>query len=292
MTNDKMDVLVTADWVTERLDVFQRDDPALRLLEVDIDPSNYDEGHLPGATRIDWKTDLQDSTTFDVPKKADFETLLGKAGLTADSTVVLYGDMMNWFAAYAYWLLTYYGHDDVRFLDGGRDYWVDHNYPLTTNVPSFVPRSYTASPANEDVRADRPDVEAAMRREVPLVDVRTPEEYRGEILAPPGWNEGVQRGGHIPGAVNIPWSQVVDEHGCFKPVDELQELYAKAGIDSEEVIVYCRIGERSSLTWFVLHELLGYDDVRNYYGSWVEWGNTVGAPIERGRRAKVRFDTD
>ncbi|MFC6836151.1 sulfurtransferase [Halomarina ordinaria] len=289
MTDDTADALVSVGWVLDRLDEFQRDDPSLRLLEVDIDPATYDRGHIPGATPVDWKADLQDSTTFDVPTTAAFEDLLGGLGVTADSTVVVYGDMRNWFAAHAYWLLTYYGHADVRLLDGGRDYWRARDAPLTTDVPSFTPRSYDAGPRNPAVRVDRPDVEAAMDRDVSLVDVRTPEEYRGEILAPPGWNEGVQRGGHIPGAVNVPWNRAVDADGRFKSGDALRAVYAEAGVDAtEEVITYCRIGERSALTWFILHELLGYDDVRNYYGSWVEWGNTVGAPIERGQRADVR----
>ncbi|EMA48987.1 MULTISPECIES: sulfurtransferase [Halococcus] len=289
MSDYANDVLVSTAWVNERLDGFERDDPSLRLLEVDIDPSNYDAGHVPGATKIDWERDLQDATTFDVPTRTDFERLLGDAAITADSTVVIYGDMMNWFAAYAYWLFIYYGHDDVRLLDGGRDRWRARDLPVTTDVPRFTGRSYEVTTTNGAVRADRPDVEDAMGRGVPLVDVRTPEEYRGEILAPPGWNEGVQRGGHIPGAVNVPWSQVVDDDGCFKPGAELRELYREAGLDpATEVITYCRIGERSALTWFVLSELLGYDDVRNYYGSWVEWGNTVGASIEKGQRAEIR----
>jgi thiosulfate/3-mercaptopyruvate sulfurtransferase len=288
MTDYPTDVLVSANWVSERLDAFKSDDPSLRLLEVDIDPSNYEKGHVPGATKFDWKADLQDSTTFDVPATADFEELLGERAVTETSTVVIYGDMMNWFAGYAYWLLSYYGHDDVRLLDGGRDGWFEQDYPTTSDVPEFTPWSYSGATPNEAVRADREEVNDAMDRGVPLVDVRTPEEYRGKVLAPPGWNEGVQRGGHIPGAVNIPWSQVVDADGCFKSRETLRDLYADADIGDEEVIVYCRIGERSALTWFVLHELLGYDDIRNYYGSWVEWGNTVGAPIEKGRRAGVR----
>jgi thiosulfate/3-mercaptopyruvate sulfurtransferase len=291
MTDDATDAVVSLDWVTDRLPEFQRDDPSLRLLEVDIDPSSYDRGHVPGATKIEWKTDLQDSTTFDVPTRTAFEELLGDLGITNESTVVLYGDMMNWFAAYAYWLLTYYGHPDVRLLDGGRDLYESRELPLTTEVPQFTAQSYEASDPDGTIRADRPDVEDAMRRNVPLIDVRTPEEYRGEILAPPGWNESVQRGGHIPGAVNVPWSQVVDDAGQFKSEADLRRIYADAGIeDDTEVITYCRIGERSALTWFVLHELLGYDDVRNYYGSWVEWGNTVGAPIERGQRADLERD--
>jgi thiosulfate/3-mercaptopyruvate sulfurtransferase len=290
MTDYPTDVLVSANWVRERLDAFESDDPSLRLLEVDIDPNNYEEEHIPGATKFDWKADLQDSTTFDVPAAVDFEELLGERAVTESSTVVIYGDMMNWFAGYAYWLLSYYGHDDVRLLDGGRDVWFEQDNPTTSDVPEFTSQSYSGATPNGAIRADRTEVEDAMDRGVPLVDVRTPEEYRGEVLAPPGWNEGVQRGGHIPGAVNIPWSQVVDAEGRFKSEEILRDLYADAGIEDEEVIVYCRIGERSALTWFVLHKLLGYADVRNYYGSWVEWGNTVGAPIEKGRRAGIRHE--
>jgi thiosulfate/3-mercaptopyruvate sulfurtransferase len=289
MTNETTDALVSVGWVVDRLDEFRRDDPSFRLLEVDIDPSNYDDGHVPGATKVDWKTELQDSTTFDVPTKGDFEALLGGHGVDEDSTVVLYGDMMNWFAAYAYWLLTYYGHDDVRLLNGGRESWLGRDVPVTDEVPQFTERSYDAAEPDASIRADQPDVLDAIPRDASLIDVRTPEEYRGEILAPPGWNEGVQRGGHIPGAVNIPWNQVVDDEGRFRPEAELRTIYEGDGIDgSEGIITYCRIGERSALTWFVLHELLGYDAVRNYYGSWVEWGNTVGAPIEKGQRAEIR----
>ena len=287
MTDHATDVLVPPEWVAARLDEFVADDPAARLLEVDLDPSSYETGHIPGATKLDWKEDLQDSTAFDIPSVADFEALLGEIGITPDSTVVVYGDMMNWFAGYGYWLLSYYGHADVRLLDGGRDGWLAESYDLTDEVPEFSPRSYTGASPDDTIRVDRAEVETAMAQGTSLVDVRTPEEYRGEVLAPPGWNEGVQRGGHIPGAVNVPWSQVVDADGRFKSEEIIREIYREAGID-EEVVVYCRIGERSALTWFVLHELLDYGSVRNYYGSWVEWGNTVGAPIERGRRAGIR----
>ncbi|WP_394337576.1 sulfurtransferase [Halococcus sp. IIIV-5B] len=287
------EVLVSADWVEDHLEEIQRDDPSLRVIEVDIEPSNYDDGHIPGASSLDWKRDLQDTVTFDVPTIADFEALLGEAGVTADSTIVLYGDMMNWFAAHAYWLLTYYRHADVRLLDGGRDYWVSEDYPLTDEVPSFTEQSYSvSSDPDGSIRADHEDVVVAMDEEIPMIDVRTPEEYRGEIIAPPGWNEGVQRGGHIPGATNIPWSNVVEADGRFKSLEDLRELFAAEGIEREgsetDVITYCRIGERSALMWTVLHELLGYERVRNYYGSWVEWGNTVGAPIESAQRADVK----
>lgn len=289
MTDDTTDAIVSVGWLLDRLDETREDDPSLRLLEVDIDPGNYDHEHIPGASKIDWKTDLQDSTTFDVLTEAAFEDLLGELGIETDSTVILYGDMMNWFAAHAYWLFTYYGHADVRLLDGGRDFWEARGAPLTTDVPEFTTQSYTVDDRRTQIRADRADVMEALDRETMLVDVRTPEEYRGEILSPPGWNESVQRGGHIPGALNIPWNQVVESTGRFKSEDELREIYETRDVgDLEDIITYCRIGERSALTWFVLHELLGYEHVRNYYGSWVEWGNTVGAPIEKGQRTKTK----
>ncbi len=283
MTDYANDVLVSADWVSERLDEFQSDDPAHRLVEVDVDTELYDESHAPGAIGWNWETDLQDQTTRDILTKADFEALLGEAGITEDSTVVLYGDNSNWFAAYTYWQFKYYGHDDVKLLDGGREYWVENDYELTDEVPAFPAQEYTAAGPRESIRAYREDVENAIERGVPLVDVRSPEEFSGEILAPPGLQETAQRGGHIPGARNISWAAVTNDDGTFKSYDELQELYAEEGIDGESTTVaYCRIGERSSVAWFALHELLGYEDAINYDGSWTEWGNLVGAPIEKG----------
>ncbi|WP_058364983.1 sulfurtransferase [Haloparvum sedimenti] len=276
------DVLVSADWVEARLDEFESDDPALRLVEVDVDTESYDEAHAPGAVGFNWETQLQDQTQRDILEKDDFEELLGSHGISEESTVVLYGDNANWFAAYAYWQFKYYGHDDVRLLDGGREYWVENDYPTTDEAPEFSAVEYDAAGPHESIRAYRDDVEKAIRRGVPLVDVRSPEEYRGEVLAPPGLNETAQRGGHIPGAKNISWADVTDDDGLFKGRDELAELYAAEGIEGEETTVaYCRIGERSSVAWFALHELLGYDAV-NYDGSWTEWGNLVDAPIETG----------
>src|SRR6056297_2801814 len=277
------DVLVTADWVVDRLDAFQSDDPEYRLVEVDVDTEAYDETHAPGAVGFNWETQLQDQTRRDILEKDDFADLLGSHGVTEDSTVVLYGDNANWFAAYAYWQFTYYGHDDVRLLDGGRDYWLEHDYPTTEEVPEFSEQNYDAGGPRESIRAYRDDVEKAIDRGVPLVDVRSPEEYSGEVLAPPGLQETAQRGGHIPGAKNISWAAVTNDDGTFKTRDELQQLYADEGIDGEgTTVAYCRIGERSSVAWFALHELLGYDDTINYDGSWTEWGNLVGAPIEKG----------
>lgn len=283
MSEYAKDVLVSADWVEDRLDEFQSDDPSLRLVEVDVDTEAYDEGHAPGSIGFNWETQLQDQLTRDILSKEEFEFLLGSHGIAPDSTVVLYGDNSNWFAAYAYWQFKYYGHRDVKLLNGGRDYWVANDYPLTEEVPSYSEQSYEARGPFDGIRAYRDDVEKAIDRGIPLVDVRSPEEYRGEILAPPGLQETAQRGGHVPGAENISWADTVTDDGTFKEPAELLDLYESKGItNDQEVIAYCRIGERSSLAWFALSELLGYDDVTNYDGSWTEWGNLVDAPIETG----------
>ncbi|WP_254762647.1 sulfurtransferase [Natrinema marinum] len=277
------DVLVTADWVEERLEDFEDDDSDLRLVEVDVDTEAYEEEHAPGAIGFNWETQLQDQTQRDILEKADFEDLLGSHGISEDDTVVLYGDNSNWFAAYAYWQFKYYGHDDVKLLDGGREYWLENDYPTTDEETDFSATEYDAAGPRESIRAYREDVENAIERGVPLVDVRSPEEYSGEVLAPPGLQETAQRGGHIPGAKNISWAAVTNDDGTFKTYDELEELYADEDIDGDETTVaYCRIGERSSVAWFALHELLGYDDTVNYDGSWTEWGNLVNAPIEKG----------
>jgi len=283
MTDYANDVLVTADWVEDHLEDFQADDSDHRLVEVDVDTEAYDDGHAPGAIGFNWETQLQDQTTRDILSKADFESLLGSHGISEDDTVVLYGDNSNWFAAYTYWQFKYHGHDDVKLVDGGRDYWLENDYPLTEAVPEFSEREYTASGPRESIRAYKEDVEHAIDRDVPLVDVRSPEEFSGEILAPPGLQETAQRGGHIPGAQNISWAAVTNDDGTFKSVDEIRDLYAEEGIDGDSTTVaYCRIGERSSVAWFALHELLGYEDTINYDGSWTEWGNLVGAPVETG----------
>ncbi len=283
MTDYAKDVLVDADWVEERIEEFQSDDPGLRLVEVDVDTEAYEERHAPGAIGFNWETQLQDQTTRDLLSREELEELLGSHGVSDESTVVLYGDNSNWFAAYTYWQLKYYGHDDVRLLDGGRDYWLDNGYPTTDEVPSFPAVEYEASGPRESIRAYREDVENAIERGLPLVDVRSPEEFSGEILAPPGLQETAQRGGHVPGAKNISWAAVTNDDGTFKSPEELRELYASEGIDGEgTVVAYCRIGERSSVAWFALHELLGWEDAINYDGSWTEWGNLVGAPIEKG----------
>ena len=283
MSDYANDVLVSADWVEGHLDEFQSDDPDHRLVEVDVDTEAYDEAHAPGAVGFNWETQLQDQQTRDILDKSDFEDLLGSHGITEDTTVVLYGDNSNWFAAYTYWQFNYWGHDDVKLLDGGREFWLEHDYPTTDEVPSYSTQEYTASGPRESIRAYRDDVENAIEREIPLVDVRSPEEFSGEILAPPGLQETAQRGGHIPGAENISWAAVTGDDGTFKDFDELESLYADEGIDGEgTTVAYCRIGERSSVAWFALHELLGYEDTVNYDGSWTEWGNLVGAPVETG----------
>jgi thiosulfate/3-mercaptopyruvate sulfurtransferase len=277
------DVLVSAEWVSERLDEFQDDDSNLRLVEVDVDTEAYEEAHAPGAIGFNWETQLQDQVERDILSKQDFADLMGSHGISEDSTVVLYGDNSNWFAAYTYWQFKYYGHEDVKLLDGGRDYWVENDYETTEEVPEFSAVEYEAGSPRESIRAYREDVENAIERDLPLVDVRSPEEYSGEVLAPPGLQETAQRGGHVPGAQNISWAAVTQDDGRFKPVDELQELYAEDGIEGDgTVVAYCRIGERSSVAWFALHELLGYGDAVNYDGSWTEWGNLVDAPIVKG----------
>ncbi len=283
MADYAKDVLVSADWVEDHLDEFGSDDPEYRLVEVDVDTEAYDESHAPGAIGFNWETQLQDQTTRDILDKEDFEELLGSHGISEDSTVVLYGDNSNWFAAYTYWQFKYYGHEDVRLMNGGRDYWVDNDHPTTDEVPEFPEQEYAARGPFESIRAYRDDVEKAIGRGLPLVDVRSPEEFSGEILAPPGLQETAQRGGHVPGARNISWAATVNDDGTFKSADELRELYESEGVDdNQDVIAYCRIGERSSIAWFALHELLGYDNVTNYDGSWTEWGNLVGAPVETG----------
>ncbi len=273
-------VLVSTDWLEEHLT-----DENVIVAEVDETPELYDEGHVPGAVKLHWREDLQDPVERDLVDRETFERLLGGRGIDESTTVVLYGDKNNWFAAYAYWYLKIYGHEDVRILDGGRQKWIDEGRELTTEEPAPEAKTYRASERDESLRAYRDQVREWLGEpERALVDVRSPGEYAGTLISPPGYEqEGAQRGGHIPTAVSIPWATAVDDDGTFKPADELREIYAGNGVTPEkEVTAYCRIGERSAHTWFVLSELLGFERVRNYDGSWTEWGNLVDVPIEKG----------
>src|SRR5690606_24118199 len=274
----RSDVLVTADWAQEHLNT-----PGILFVEVDEDTSAYDLGHLPGAVRLDWRTDLQDQVRRDLVDKAGFEALLSKRGIGNEDTVVLYGGNNNWFAAYAYWYFKLYGHRDVRLLDGGRKKWELDGRPLSTDQVRRPATVYTAQEPDTSIRAFRDEVVAAIGAKN-LLDVRSPDEYAGRLLAPAHLpQEQAQRAGHIPTAVNVPWSKAANEDGTFKSDDELRELYAAAGVDpSKPTIAYCRIGERSAHTWFALHELLGYRDVKNYDGSWTEYGSLVGVPVALG----------
>jgi thiosulfate/3-mercaptopyruvate sulfurtransferase len=273
-------VLVGTDWLAEHLT-----DENVVVAEVDEDPDLYEEGHIPGAVKLHWRDDLQDPVERDLIEKEAFEQLMSGLGISNDTTLVLYGDKNNWFAAYAYWYLKIYGHEDVRILDGGRTKWVQESRELTTDEPQRQPAQYRARERDESIRARRDAVKDDIGRETKaLVDVRSPQEFSGELISPPGYEqEGAQRAGHIPTAASIPWAQAVRDDGTFKSPDELRQLYEGKGVTPEkEVTAYCRIGERSAHTWFVLRELLGYDAVKNYDGSWTEWGNLVDVPIEKG----------
>jgi thiosulfate/3-mercaptopyruvate sulfurtransferase len=272
------DVLVDTQWVEDHLE-----DDGIRIVEVDENPALYADAHLPGAIGFDWQRDLQDQVKRDFLGPEDFGRLFGERGISNDHTIVLYGDRNNWFAAYTYWYLKYYGHDAVKLMNGPREKWIAEGRPTTGDVPSHPVAAFTAKPGDEAIRAKRDEVLAALGDGRRLVDVRSPQEYSGELIAMAGYEqEGAQRGGHIPGARSVPWAQAVREDGTFKGADELRELYTSKGVLGDEpIIAYCRIGERSAHTWFVLHELLGRDDVKNYDGSWTEWGNLVDVPIEK-----------
>jgi thiosulfate/3-mercaptopyruvate sulfurtransferase len=273
------DVLVEPEWLVEHLD-----DDSVRVAEVDENPALYQEAHIPGAVGFDWKKDLQDQVKRDFLGPEDFGALFGSRGISNDHTIVLYGDRNNWFAAYTYWYLKYYGHDNVKLLNGPRERWISQGRPTTTDAPSHPATTFTAQPGDDTIRALRSEVlDVVEGNGKKLVDVRSPQEFSGELIAMPGYEqEGAQRSGHIPGAASIPWAQAVKEDGTFKAREDLEALYGGKGVLSgDPIIAYCRIGERSAHTWFVLHELLGHGDVKNYDGSWTEWGNLVGVPIEK-----------
>jgi thiosulfate/3-mercaptopyruvate sulfurtransferase len=274
----RSDVLVDADWVEAH-----RDDPGVVLVEVDEDTSAYDKGHIRGAVKIDWKQDLQDPVRRDFVDRAGFEKLLSERGISNDDTVILYGGNNNWFAAYAYWYFRLYGHQNVKLLDGGRKKWELESRELVTEVPQRAATSYKASEQDSSIRAFRDEVVAAIGSKN-LIDVRSPDEFAGRLLAPAHLpQEQAQRGGHVPTARNVPWSKAAEDDGTFKSDDALRTLYGEAGVDfGTDTIAYCRIGERSAHTWFVMHELLGQPNVKNYDGSWTEYGSLVGVPIKLG----------
>jgi thiosulfate/3-mercaptopyruvate sulfurtransferase len=274
------EVLVSTDWVKEHLD-----DPKVKLIEIDVDTQAYSAGHVPGAVGWNWQTQLQDPVRRDILSQEELARLLGEAGVSAEDTVVLYGDNNNWFAAYGFWLLKLYGHPDVRLMDGGRVKWLNEDdKELTPEPVRPTPTTYESQGHSPEIRAKLEDVRRVLaEHDRNLVDVRSPDEFTGKIIAPPGLPETAQRAGHIPGAKSVPWSTAVAPDGTFKPAAELRQIYLEnAGVDPDRpTIAYCRIGERSSHTWFVLKYLLGLDDVRNYDGSWTEYGNLIGMPIER-----------
>ncbi|HVO44555.1 MAG TPA: sulfurtransferase [Aggregatilineales bacterium] len=276
------DVLVSTEWANQHLK-----DADKRFVEVDVDTTQYEQGHLPGAVAFNWQSQLQDRVARDIISKTDFEKLLSETGIGPDTTVVLYGDNNNWFAAYAFWLFKYYGHDKVSLIDGGRKKLVAENATFTTDVPSYPKTDYKVKIINPEFRADRDYIRQRLGKSgFYLVDVRSPAEFVGDVIAPPGMTETAQRPGHIPGAKSVPWATAVAEDGTFKPVAELRKIYGGKGLEAnQDVVAYCRIGERSSHTWFALKYLLGFEKVRNYDGSWTEWGNLIGAPIAKGPEA-------
>src|SRR5438128_5321285 len=278
MTDYAKDVLVETDWVAEHLS-----DDSIRIVEVDENPALYAEAHIAGAIGFDWKQDLQDQVKRYFLGPEEFGGLMGSRGISNDHTILLYGDRNNWFAAYTYWYFLYYGHDKVRLINGPREKWIAEDRPTSTDEPSHPAAEFKAKKGDDSIRAFRDEVQKALDSKTNLVDVRSPQEYSGELIAMAGYEqEGAQRAGHIPGAASVPWAQAVQEDGTFKSADELQDLYGGKGVlNGDAIIAYCRIGERSAHTWFVLHELLGKEDVRNYDGSWTERGNMVDVPVEK-----------
>ena len=278
MANYAKDVLVETDWVEQHLG-----DESIRIVEVDENPALYAEAHIPGAIGFDWKKDLQDQVKRDFLGPEDFGALMGRRGISNQHTVVLYGDRNNWFAAYTYWYFKYYGHQNVKLMNGPREKWLSEGKPTSADLPAYEEVRFETQPGDEAIRAYREEVMSLLDSDTRLVDVRSPQEYSGELIAMAGYEqEGAQRAGHIPGAKSVPWAQAVKEDGTFKDADDLRELYkSKDVLAGKDIVAYCRIGERSAHTWFVLHELLGEDNVKNYDGSWTEWGNLVGVPVEK-----------
>ena len=274
------EVLVTTDWVAEHLGSSE-----FKLVEIDVDTEAYAQGHIQGAIGFNWQTQLEDTLRRDIPDQQQWEKLLSETGISNDDTLVLYGDNNNWFATFGYWLFVIYGHDKgkLKLINGGRKKWVAEGRPLTTDTPTFPATRYKASPANESLRAYRDEILKKLGDpNLTLLDVRSPDEFTGKVIAPPGMTETAQRGGHIPGAQSTPWLNAVQDDGTFKSAEDLRAFYAGKGVaEGKDVIAYCRIGERSSHTWFVLYNLLGYENAKNYDGSWTEWGSIIGAPIER-----------
>ena len=278
MSGYAKDVLVETQWVEDHLE-----DPALRIVEVDENPALYAGAHIPGAIGFDWRADLQDQVKRDFLGPDEFGRLFGAHGISNEHVVVLYGDRNNWFAAYTYWYLRYYGHERVKLMNGPREKWIAEGRPTSTALPEHAPATFTVTGRDDAIRATRHQVMAALDDATRLVDVRSPAEFSGELIAMAGYEqEGAQRAGHIPGAASVPWALAVEEDGTFKSADALRELYTQKGVlDGEPIVAYCRIGERSAHTWFVLHELLGLPEVRNYDGSWTEWGSLVNVPIAK-----------
>jgi thiosulfate/3-mercaptopyruvate sulfurtransferase len=278
MADYAKDVLVDTQWVEDHLA-----DDSIRIVEVDENPALYAEAHIPGAIGFDWQKDLQDQVKRDFLGPEDFGKLFGSNGVSNDHTVVLYGDRNNWFAAYTYWYLKYYGHDRVLLMNGPREKWIEEGRPTSSDAPSHPAATFEASEPDRSIRAMRDEMLQLVGTDTRLVDVRSPQEFSGQLIAMAGYEqEGAQRAGHIPGAISVPWAQAVQEDGTFKSADQLRELYeSKGALDGNDIVAYCRIGERSAHTWFVLHELLGQDNVRNYDGSWTEWGNMVAVPVEK-----------